>query len=179
MQAYQSYEDRDADMKTNLTEKSFGEDTSSKSTPHDESGQDVVDTPSLRALNFANLLAYIANVSIVYAVGPTNLVDLPTNAEVSAEYPSLMTPAGYAFSIWAVIFLSQLVWAIVQLLPSYRSSEMVIDGVGWYYVYICIAQMAWTGFFLYDGRNFSFVDCYDLDFDSSCHRAVENRQNPD
>jgi hypothetical protein len=140
MQAYQSYEEHDVDMKTNLTEKSFDEDTSHKST-------DVVDTPSLRALNFANLLAYIANASIVFAVGSTNLSDYPTNAEVSAQYPSLMTPAGYAFSIWAVIFLSQLVWAIFQLLPSYRSSDMVIDGVGWNYVRICFAQIAWTVFF--------------------------------
>jgi benzodiazapine receptor len=52
-----------------------------------------------------------------------------------------MTPDGYAFSIWTVIFLSELVWAIFQLLPSFRSSDMVINGVGWYFVWICRAQI--------------------------------------
>lgn len=148
MQAYQAYEDHpESDKTTNLTERSFDEDTSYKSTAFDEDGKNVIESPSLQAVNIANVLAYIANATVVYAVGATNLSDLPTNAEVSALYPTLMTPAGYAFLIWAVIFVSQLVWAIAQLLPSYRSCDLVINGVGWYYVWICIAQIAWTGFF--------------------------------
>jgi hypothetical protein len=43
-----------------------------------------------------------------------------TQAVVSAKYPTLLTPAGNAFSIWGLIFLSLLVYALWQLLPAQR-----------------------------------------------------------
>ena len=38
-----------------------------------------------------------------------------TVAEVSATFPTLITPAGYAFSIWGLIYLTLLVFAVFQL----------------------------------------------------------------
>lgn len=38
-----------------------------------------------------------------------------TNAQISAAYPTLITPAGYAFSIWGIIYLTLVVFAIFQL----------------------------------------------------------------
>ncbi len=38
-----------------------------------------------------------------------------TVAEVSAKYHTLITPAGYAFSIWGLIYLTLLVFAVFQL----------------------------------------------------------------
>lgn len=38
-----------------------------------------------------------------------------TNAQISAGYPTLITPAGYAFSIWGVIYLTLAVFAFFQL----------------------------------------------------------------
>lgn len=39
-----------------------------------------------------------------------------TNADVSAAYPTLITPAGYAFAIWGLIYLTLSVFAVFQLL---------------------------------------------------------------
>ncbi|GGG46826.1 tryptophan-rich sensory protein [Hymenobacter glacieicola] len=47
-----------------------------------------------------------------------------TNAQVSYKYPTLLTPAGYAFSIWGVIFLSLLAYAGWQLLPAQRRNPL-------------------------------------------------------
>lgn len=41
-----------------------------------------------------------------------------TMGQVSAKYPTLLTPAGYAFSIWGLIFLALAVYAVWQLLPA-------------------------------------------------------------
>lgn len=41
--------------------------------------------------------------------------------EVSDQYANLFTPASYAFSIWGLIYLSFIIFAIYQLLPSQRS----------------------------------------------------------
>lgn len=38
-----------------------------------------------------------------------------TVAEVSEKYPSLITPAGYAFAIWGLIYLTMAIFAVFQL----------------------------------------------------------------
>ncbi|MCZ2858640.1 hypothetical protein [Blastococcus sp. VKM Ac-2987] len=43
---------------------------------------------------------------------------------VSDETGSLITPAGYAFTIWGVIFGGALAWAVYQALPAQRDREL-------------------------------------------------------
>jgi benzodiazapine receptor len=95
----------------------------------------------LQAVNYANVIAYVANASVVFC---STAVGLPDNATLSEKYQTLVTPSGYAFAIWGPIFIAELVWAIAQLLPAYRSSELVMKGVGYYFVAACLAQCAWT-----------------------------------
>ena len=45
-------------------------------------------------------------------------------AVVSAKYPTLLTPAGNAFSIWGLIFLALLIYAGWQLLPAQRQLSL-------------------------------------------------------
>lgn len=100
------------------------------------------DHQSLQKLNYANVVAYILNTLVTYGVGVSGR--FPTNAELSAKYQTLVTPAGFAFAIWGIIFTSQLIWCIVQLLPRYRSKAVILQGVGFSYVYACLAQISWT-----------------------------------
>lgn len=44
--------------------------------------------------------------------------------EVSDRTESLITPAGYAFTIWGVIFAGSLAWAVHQALPAQRVREL-------------------------------------------------------
>jgi hypothetical protein len=44
--------------------------------------------------------------------------------EISDRARSLITPAGYAFSIWGVIFAGSLAWAVYQALPSQRGRAL-------------------------------------------------------
>ncbi len=48
-----------------------------------------------------------------------------TQAEISARYPSLFTPAGFAFSIWGLIYLALLGFVIWQALPAQRDSAKI------------------------------------------------------
>lgn len=41
-----------------------------------------------------------------------------TPAEISAKYQTMITPAGYAFSIWSLIYVGLIAFSIYQLLPS-------------------------------------------------------------
>lgn len=50
--------------------------------------------------------------------------------EISDGYPSRFTPAGYVFSIWSLIYLGLIAYAIWQALPEQRSDPVVraLDG---------------------------------------------------
>jgi len=96
------------------------------------------------ALNYLNLVAYIVNVAVTYGLGLLGLFGASTNGELSEKYQTLVTPVGWAFAIWSIIFISQLIFVIVQFLSAFRSSPLVQDGVKWYYIGVCLAQAAWT-----------------------------------
>ena len=48
-----------------------------------------------------------------------------SQAEISARYSSLFTPAGFTFSIWGFIYLALLSFTIWQALPAQRNSAKV------------------------------------------------------
>lgn len=104
--------------------------------------QEATQKPKLQAVNYANIVAYVLNLGVTYGVGVSGY--FPTNAELSAKYQTLVTPAGYAFAIWGVIFIAQFIWIVLQALPAYRSSDVVIKGVGYWYLFVCVAQCTWS-----------------------------------
>ncbi|AHJ96010.1 tryptophan-rich sensory protein [Hymenobacter swuensis] len=71
------------------------------------------------AWRWAASAAIVGNIALNY-VSQRFPFNGQTNADVSGKYPTPLTPAGYAFSIWGVIFLSLLVYAVWQLLPAQR-----------------------------------------------------------
>ena len=111
----------------------------------------------LNAKNFLNLIAYVLNIIFTYGVGTAGWLDTPTNGELSDKYQTIVTPNSRAFSIWAVIFVFQALFAIFQLLPSIRGSDMVQKGVGYWYCAVCATQIGWTFSFAYEVIPLSLV----------------------
>ncbi len=66
-----------------------------------------------------------------------------TPAEISDKYPTLMTPAGYAFSIWSLIYLGLVVFSIYQLLPSNRARFRSLRSL---YIISAALNCAWIYF---------------------------------
>ena len=100
--------------------------------------------------NILNVLAYGANIALTYGVGTAGWLGTPDNGELSDKYQTLVTPNSRAFSIWAVIFVFQAIFAIVQLLPRFRGTDMVQKGVGLWYCLVCAFQIGWTFTFAYE-----------------------------
>jgi len=107
-------------------------------------------TPSLNLLNFLNFLSYVANILVTYLVGNAGLNGLPSNADQSLKYQTLVTPIGWTFSIWAVIFVFQGIWAVLQLFPKFRAHPYVQKGVSYWYIGVCTTQIVWAFVFAYD-----------------------------
>ncbi len=80
------------------------------------------------------------------AVGMINGRDPKT---VSDAYPTGITPAGYAFTIWSIIYFGMIGFSIYQLLPSQKSSE-VLQRVRFWYLALSLANIGWIFAWHYD-----------------------------
>jgi len=75
-------------------------------------------------LQSLNVLAFAVTV-IVNALANSLPLNGRTTAEVSNMYFTLVTPAGYVFSIWGVIYMLLLVFAVFQALPGQREKPFL------------------------------------------------------
>ena len=100
--------------------------------------------------NILNLLAYIFNIVFTYGIGTNGWLGNGTNGDLSEKYQTIITPKSTAFSIWAVIFIFQAIFAIVQFLKRFRAHPMVQDGISYWYCGVCLAQVGWTFSFAYE-----------------------------
>jgi hypothetical protein len=83
--------------------------------------------------------------TIVYnSLAGTGRIGGVTTGEVSDRYPTILTPAGYAFSIWSLIYAGLIAFSIYQALPRnlvrFRSVRSL-------YVITCVLNCAWLYFF--------------------------------
>lgn len=72
-----------------------------------------------------------------------------TMGAVSAQYPTLLTPAGYAFSIWGAIFLALTMYAVWQLLPAQRHRRLP-DTIAVPLTVASLATAGWVVLFAYE-----------------------------
>lgn len=69
-----------------------------------------------------------------------------TNGDISDKYHTLITPAGYAFAIWGLIFLSLLAFGIYQGLGSQRTNPR-FQAIGWWVVLNAFCNAIWSPLF--------------------------------
>ena len=118
-----------------------------------------------RTLQICNLLALIFTLIINY-LSNTGIFNGNTMASVSANYQNLFTPAGYAFSIWGIIYIGLFFFVIYQgrsIFKKTADDEMVMQ-IGWWFVISCFANSIWILAWLYDFTGFSVLIMFILLF---------------
>ena len=74
---------------------------------------------------------------------------LPLNGqntgEISDRFDVLFVPAGYVFSIWGIIYIGFISFAVYQALPRSTGSTR-LESIAKLFVYSCIANIAWLFF---------------------------------
>ncbi len=90
-------------------------------------------------------------ISVVFTVLITLVVNglanaLPLNGQntgqISDRFNVYFVPAGYVFSIWGLIYIGLIAFAIYQALPSQRSNPR-LQATGWWIVLGGLANSAW------------------------------------
>lgn len=104
-----------------------------------------------KSFPIANAIALIITVIINY-LSNTGIFNGNTMGSVSAEYHNIFTPAGYAFSIWGLIYLGLFGFVIYtgRALFSRKESDPELLKIGWWFVLSCLANSLWVFAWLYD-----------------------------
>lgn len=91
------------------------------------------------------ILVGVATVATIAfnALASTGRINGVMSNEVSDKYPTVVTPAGYAFTIWALIYFGLIAFSVYQLLPSKLAR---FKNVRTLYIISCVLNCAWLYF---------------------------------
>ena len=111
----------------------------------------------METLKKQQLLSLLNLMSVILAVGVNYYSQMykingNTVSEVSDKYSNLFTPAGYAFSIWGLIFMGMLIFAGYQFYLTYSKGltmNFISQGGGWFAL-ANLGNAAWIVAWLYD-----------------------------
>lgn len=97
------------------------------------------------------LLVVLSLVGVIVINGLANA--LPLNGlqtgEISDRFAIYFVPAGYVFSIWGLIYLALIGYAIFQALPAQRSNPR-LQAIGYWFVFSCVANVVWLFLWHYE-----------------------------
>jgi benzodiazapine receptor len=103
-----------------------------------------------------NILAFVLTVIVNSLAGSTTILGGKLTAEISDANPTLITPAGYVFSIWGIIYILLGAFVIFQALPSQQGKGFQ-KSVGWLFVLSSIANIVWLFLWQFEYLGFSVV----------------------
>lgn len=111
-----------------------------------------------RTWQVLNILSVAFALVMNYLVG-AQVLDVPSINEVSDRYATLLTPASYAFSIWSLIYLLLVVFAVYQARDLFKPSSKndLPEKLGPYFVLANIGNALWTYVFVSDLIGLSVV----------------------
>jgi benzodiazapine receptor len=103
-----------------------------------------------------NVVAYVVTIAVNGLAGSTTLLGGVTSADVSNSYPTLVTPAGFTFAVWGIIYALLMVFAVYQLLPRNRSKPF-LSQVGVLFGLSSVCNICWLFLWHYGYVTYSLV----------------------
>jgi len=107
-------------------------------------------------LRYANILFYALTVVVNSLAGGTTILGGQLTSAVSDANPTLITPAGYVFSIWGVIYVLLAVFVVYQALPSQKGREYQ-NKIGWLFALSSLMNILWLFLWQYNYLSVSVV----------------------
>ena len=103
-----------------------------------------------------NIVAFIVTVAVNGLAGSTTLLGGVTSADVSDMYPTLVTPAGFTFSIWGVIYTLLALFVVYQAFPKNRDKPF-LGQIGVLFGLSSVCNVCWLFLWHYDLITYSLV----------------------
>ena len=104
-----------------------------------------------KRLAIANVLSVLLVLFVNY-YSQTGNINNQTVGGLSDRYSNLFTPAGYAFAIWGIIFLSLIAYSAYQLFVAFRDKEANESHLktGYWFALVNVANASWVVAWLYE-----------------------------
>jgi hypothetical protein len=93
-------------------------------------------------LKWMNIISFALTVLVNGLAGSTTILGGKLTAEISDANPTLITPAGYVFSIWGVIYILLGIFVVFQALPSQKEKGYQ-ERISWLFVLSSMINIAW------------------------------------
>jgi len=107
-------------------------------------------------LRWLNIIAYVLTVLVNSLAGSTTILGGRNTAQVSDTNPTLVTPAGYVFSIWGVIYILLGVFVVFQALPAERVKNFQ-KSIGPLFILSSILNIAWLFLWQFEFLSLSVI----------------------
>jgi hypothetical protein len=107
-------------------------------------------------LKWTNIIVFVLTVLVNGLAGGTKIIGNKTTADISNAYPTLITPAGYVFSIWSVIYILLGVFVVFQALPNQKGKGYQ-RRIGWLFVLSSLINIAWLFLWQFEYLSLSVV----------------------
>ncbi|PQB05275.1 hypothetical protein [Aureitalea marina] len=97
-----------------------------------------------KRLQIGNLIALVVVIAVNY-LSNTGMIANQTIGEVSDQLNNSFTPAGYTFSIWGLIYLLLIGFAVYQAKGLWNKSadDSFVNEIGWWFMISCLANCIW------------------------------------
>lgn len=93
-------------------------------------------------LKWADILAFVLTVAVNSLAGGTTILGGKLTSEISDSNPTLVTPAGYVFSVWGVIYVLLGIFVIYQAVIN-QSERGFARRIGWLFVLSSVLNICW------------------------------------
>jgi hypothetical protein len=107
-------------------------------------------------LKWINILVFILTVVFNVLAGSTTILGGKNTAQISDTNPTLITPAGYVFSIWGVIYILLGIFVVFQALPSEKGKDFQ-KRIGLLFVLSSLLNIAWLFLWQFEYLGLSVV----------------------
>jgi benzodiazapine receptor len=111
---------------------------------------------SSSVLRYSNIILFALTVVVNSLAGGTTLIGNQVTAAVSDANSTLITPAGYVFSIWGIIYLLLGIFVVYQALPSQQGKEYQRK-IGWLFVLSSLINIGWLFLWQFEYLSLSVV----------------------
>jgi len=105
----------------------------------------MLSRPTRIIYSFLNFIG-VAAVIFVNALAVLLPINNRTTQELSDKYPNLFVPAGITFSIWGIIYILLILFAIYQFVVAFRKASDergIFEKIGILFFISCIFNIAW------------------------------------
>jgi hypothetical protein len=120
----------------------------------------LTESKAVPLLQWANVVAFLITV-LVNALANMAVFNGKTTGEISDLYPTLVTPAGYVFSIWGLIYILLFIFVVFQVLPSQRE-KMFQKEVGVLFALSSVFNVVWLFLWQYGYITLSVLPMFAL-----------------